>query len=203
MGSTKVITLLLLLSVGRHAGAAMLDHRLSGEFSLDLVGLSRLCESARIPCGVLLDAKAPFGVGGKINADAMTARELLDAFTLKNPRYEWKDDEGTILVSPKVINGRVRQRLFTSVISRRFEKSSSFEACWMILEDVKAYPAFASASMRPVYGEINLSVKNVAAVAALNKIVREDGQMMWVVSFNNGWWSTQYSFSAPSWRRPQ
>lgn len=177
---------------------------ISGVFETNEYGFIELCRAAHSPCGMLIDANHPFNVRGlPIEVSRMKISEAMDIFVKGSPAYRWRDDAGTILIEPKHLPDSMAGKLNSTPLNVRMTKILSSDACREILHRVGVHSNLLMSGPPPIYAEVSTNIENLGAVAALNKVAREDGQMMWVLSFRKGWFHTDYSFITATWRREQ
>ncbi len=76
--------------------------------------LNPLVEAVRVPMG--LETISPVDDHGwKVNATGMTLRGALDAIVAADPRYEWREDNGVVVIRPVAAWANARHLLYTPV----------------------------------------------------------------------------------------
>ncbi|MBI5246124.1 MAG: hypothetical protein HY923_03010 [Elusimicrobia bacterium] len=205
MASSKTLicgqtALWLLFHASAHAGG--LDAKFEGELFPWTNGIFRLCEDARMTCGVIenYDPRiyAPL-VSKPVNSK--TVRGAFDELLQPYPNYEWAEVGTSIIIRPKKMSRAVTEKLYHSPVSITFKDADTHGACRGVLERVKIYTNFSSSGMAPKYGYISAEIQNQSVVAALNEIAKRDGQVMWHGGYWDGWLYAEYTFGLSSWRR--
>lgn len=202
----KTLMTLALMSIGLAASAqgGSTSPLISGVFESNQSGFMEFCKAARLPCGLLIDDNRPFGVSGPaIKISQARVSRVMDMFVERSTLYRWRDDAGTFIIEPKSLPYSVTVKLISTRLNLRIKETLSADACQEILDRVDVHSNLLTSGSAPIYAEVSTDIENLGVVAALNKVAREDGQMMWVLSFRKRWFHTDYSFITASWRREQ
>ncbi len=177
---------------------------ISGAFDSNESGFMEFCREARIPCGILINRDHPFSVSGPpIEVSRTRVSKVMDMFVKRSTAYRWRDDAGTIFIEPKSLPESMAAKLILTRLHLQIKNTPASDACQEILDRVDVHSSLLTSGSAPIYAEVSTDIENLGVVAALNKVAREDGQMMWVLSFRKRWFFTDYGFITASWRSEQ
>jgi len=137
-----------------------------------------LAAAARVPMG--FEAAAPEGpTGWKVEATGRPLRAVLDAIVAADSRYEWRDDNGVIVLRPSAAWSDRDNALYRSVGSIRFADVGAADVLRIV---AGLFGENLLASQRDDMRDpqrFSLDLPPGTILDALNGIVRAHGQLAW------------------------
>jgi len=147
---------------------------------LTAADIGSLAAAARVPMG--FEAAPPGGRGGwKIEASGRPLRAVLDAIVSADSRYEWRDDDGVIVLRPSAAWSDRDNALYRSVGSIRFDEVGAADALRIV---AGLFGEDLSASQRDDLNDtkrFSLNVPPGTLLDALDGIVRAHGLLAWAL----------------------
>jgi hypothetical protein len=168
-------------------GHAMLDKKISILYPSDVeAGLTALCRSADIPCGVeeLWLVERMSRTPGTMTKDAKPAsvESHVEAILARHPDYQWSAQRGVINVAPRSYSGDGWK--YASLMDRRIDTIdldgvSLNDAAGTIckLAGGSCYDMSGGGQKR---GALSLHLKGATFREALNELVRKNRHALWV-----------------------
>lgn len=175
---------------------------INGQFEANEYGFLEFCKTARLVCGILIDDAHPFNAHARpVEVPRMDLAKVMNSFVARSPGYQWRNDAGVVLIEPISIPGSVAAKLLSTPVSVQIKEIPSDDACRVILDRVDIHSDLATSGQAVKFASVSISIDKQPVLPALNVIARKDGQMMWLLSFRKGWFSTRYNFITASWRQ--
>jgi hypothetical protein len=145
----------------------------------------QVCRYAGIPCGFESRRDEATEQQENTRLKKGTVREILDSIVQNTWKgYAWRLSDGVIEVMPKaVLAGApsvLNKRLPEVNIERMFIKEAATKICGEARVAVLGGGDIGGA-YRKKTGEVSLHAKNITVRDALNALVRQDGQSIWMV----------------------
>ena len=190
MRSSARLVLVFLLLAGLRPSHVATQAALDRPVGLDFFGkplvltkltatdIGGLAAAARVPMG--FEAAPPGGPGGwKVEASGRPLRAVLDAIVSADSRYEWRDDNGVIVLRPSAAWSDRDSALYRGVGSIRFDDVGTADALRIV---TGLFGENLSASQRDDLSDtkrFRLDLPPGTILDALNGIVRAHGLLTW------------------------
>jgi hypothetical protein len=140
-----------------------------------------LAGAAQVPMG--FEAAAPTGpLTVKIEATGRSLRAVLDAIVASDPRYEWRDEAGVIVLRPAAAWVDRENTLHRSLAPLRYDGIGIREAVHVVATLFGAYlPASRANDLGDNDSRFSLNLPTGSLLDALNGIVRAHGALTWTL----------------------
>jgi hypothetical protein len=161
----------------------VLDRKVGSGFGKPLVltqmdreSIARLARAADVPMGVQAMPSEPQSLS--VAATGRPLREVLDAIVAADPRYEWREDDGVIVILPVITWNDPLSPLFGTIGRLELKDVTATEAITVMMKMV-------GANRRPDSGmndsrRFSVSLSDDATfLTAMNGIVRAHGSLTW------------------------
>jgi hypothetical protein len=141
--------------------------------------IGALAGAARVPMG--FEAASPAGaLPVKIEATGRSLRAVLDAIVAADPRYEWRDEAGVIVLRPAAAWMDRENTLHRSLAPLRYESIGIREAVHIVATLFGAYlPLSQADDLGDNNRRFSLNLPTGSLLDALNGIVRAHGTLAW------------------------
>ncbi len=153
----------------------------SNEFPLVVIGpypstVGALANATRVPMGIEFLGPAQDSPTGQILATGRTLREVLDAMIAVDPRYQWREMDGVIVIRPAAAWNDPDNLLFRMVAPIRMVDVPSAEAVGRLAREVGNGDPFGD-----VFGgkRLSLDLPQGTVLDLANAIVRAHGELTW------------------------
>lgn len=141
--------------------------------------ISYLAEATKAPMGIEFLGPDPPARSGNINATGRTLREVLDAMIAVDPRYEWREMQGVIVVRPAAAWHDPESILFRLVPSVRLANVSPQAAIDRVAQALGFQPVLAGFADGKT---ISLDQPQGTVLDLVNAMLRAHGEITWALT---------------------
>jgi hypothetical protein len=146
--------------------------------TLTAVEIGALAGAARVPMG--FEAALPNSPRSwKIEASGRRLREVLDAIVAEDPRYEWREDNGVVVVRPAAAWTEREDVLYRAIGAIRFDDIGVAEALRLAAEMFGSEPETFQRDDMGDAKRFNVDLPPGTILEALNGLVRAHGGLTW------------------------
>ena len=143
----------------------------------------RIAESAGVPLvfeASPLDYRDPTIVAQRFDLDGLTVREALDALVAQDPRYQWQQRDGVIVIRPSGVLADAGDALNQRVVGVRGERVSLEEVLARATAAVVGRGVSPTVSPATAGREFPLDAPSGTVLDLLAAAARAHGRVMWL-----------------------